>query len=366
MKRIFSVCIFLLMLDVGAAQQSTNNSPNTSNSVASGTVEQIRAEAEKGDAKAQARLGMCYFDGQGVTKDIDEAVKWLSKAAKQGNAAAQFILGNCYENGIGVSKDEDEAAKWNRMASENPDQSAIVEFLRSSTGQLDADGLTSLGLAYYFGNGVSQDYVEAVKWLQKAAKQRDSKAQLYLGRCYANGSGVQRDADEAIKWFCKSAEQGEAEAQEFLGLCYAQNLFNRPILQDNLGLPQDYKQAVKWFRRAANQGNASAQAALGDCYMDGHGVPKNQVEAYKWFNLAAAQDSNNAMTKIGESGRTLISRNMTAGEIAEAQQLSSAFVPRREKLDSNSGNSTLPENPTASGTGFFITDDGYLISNYLC
>jgi S1-C subfamily serine protease len=48
-------------------------------------------------------------------------------------------------------------------------------------------------------------------------------------------------------------------------------------------------------------------------------------------------------------------------EIAEAQQLSAAFVPKKEKPDSNS---TSSENPTASGTGFFITDDGYLISNY--
>jgi S1-C subfamily serine protease len=29
-----------------------------------------------------------------------------------------------------------------------------------------------------------------------------------------------------------------------------------------------------------------------------------------------------------------------------------------------SNNFTSPENQTATGTGFFITDDGYLISNY--
>ena len=52
---------------------------------------------------------------------------------------------------------------------------------------------------------------------------------------------------------------------------------------------------------------------------------------------------------------------MTPEQIAEAQQLAREFVPRKE--NSNSNNSISSENPIASGTGFFITDDGYLISN---
>ena len=52
---------------------------------------------------------------------------------------------------------------------------------------------------------------------------------------------------------------------------------------------------------------------------------------------------------------------MSPDQIAEAQRLSREFKPRKE---SGSDNSTSPESPTASGTGFFITDDGYLISNY--
>ena len=55
---------------------------------------------------------------------------------------------------------------------------------------------------------------------------------------------------------------------------------------------------------------------------------------------------------------------MTLEEIAEAQRLAAAFVPRKEKPSSSSDNSATPTNPSFSGTGFFITDDGYLISNY--
>jgi len=52
---------------------------------------------------------------------------------------------------------------------------------------------------------------------------------------------------------------------------------------------------------------------------------------------------------------------MTPDQIAEAQLLSREFRPRKE---TSSDNSISSGNPTATGTGFFITDDGYLISNY--
>ena len=55
---------------------------------------------------------------------------------------------------------------------------------------------------------------------------------------------------------------------------------------------------------------------------------------------------------------------MTPEQIAAAQQLSAEFVPKIETPISGSDNSNSPESPSASGSGFFITDDGYLISNY--
>ena len=48
---------------------------------------------------------------------------------------------------------------------------------------------------------------------------------------------------------------------------------------------------------------------------------------------------------------------MIPAEVVEAEQLARDFVPHKE------ANSIPSENPTAIGTGFFITDDGYLISN---
>ena len=58
---------------------------------------------------------------------------------------------------------------------------------------------------------------------------------------------------------------------------------------------------------------------------------------------------------------------MTQSQIAEGQRLAAAFIPGKatpQNQGATSNNSTSPENPTFTGTGFFITDDGYLISNY--
>ena len=99
------------------------------------------------------------------------------------------------------------------------------------------------------------------------------------------------------------------------------------------------------------------------------GVPKNNIEAYLWYNLASAHSSSN------ENDRKLIENSaalrdsiseLTPEEIAEAQHRSASFVPRKESVDSKSNPDSLfvSDSPIASGTGFFITDDGYLITNY--
>jgi hypothetical protein len=163
---------------------------------------------------------------------------------------------------------------------------------------------------------------------------------------YAGGVGVAKDEVEAVKWYRKAAEQNFARAQEALGSHYA----------DGLGVAKDEVEAAKWFRKAAEQGFSSyAQNNLGIRYETGNGVAKDYVEADKWLNLASAQGSESAKEHLSN-----VEKKMTPEQIAEAQELSREFRPRKE----GSKNSTSPENPTATGTGFFITEDGCLISNY--
>ena len=45
----------------------------------------------------------------------------------------------------------------------------------------NADVQFSLGFMYYHGDGVQQDYVEAMKWFKLAAAQGDADSQLNIG-----------------------------------------------------------------------------------------------------------------------------------------------------------------------------------------
>ena len=40
-----------------------------------------------------------YVNGQGVTQNYQQALKWFTLAAKQGHVNAQNYIGSVYENG---------------------------------------------------------------------------------------------------------------------------------------------------------------------------------------------------------------------------------------------------------------------------
>ena len=66
---------------------------------------------------------------------------------------------------------------------------------------------------YEYGQGVTQDYKEAVKWYRLAADQGNADAQLNLGSMHANGQGVTQDYARAHMWLNISASSGHKNAE---------------------------------------------------------------------------------------------------------------------------------------------------------
>jgi len=62
-----------------------------------------------------------------------------------------------------------------------------------------------LGQLYADGQGVPQDYAEALKWYYIASKEGNIWAQLAVGRFYENAYGVQQDYVEAYFWYSLAA-----------------------------------------------------------------------------------------------------------------------------------------------------------------
>ena len=134
---------------------------------------------------------------------------------------------------------------------------------------------------------------------------------------YCWGEGVPQDYQEALKWNRAAAEQGNAEAQSILCAMYYKGQ----------GVPQDYQEALKWCWTAAEQGEDYAQSTLGGMYFFGQGVRKNDVQAHKWFNLAASRTTPGKEESY-RSMRDTLAVTMTASQLAEAQRLAREWEPK--------------------------------------
>lgn len=76
----------------------------------------FRAQALRGNAFAQMKLGVMYRMGYGVPQDFTLAIKWWRAAAEQGNANAQCNLGFMYLYGVVVRPDPVAAYMWFNLA----------------------------------------------------------------------------------------------------------------------------------------------------------------------------------------------------------------------------------------------------------
>jgi TPR repeat protein len=86
--------------------------------------ERFRALAERGDTRAQYKIGVMFQRGWGVASNYQEAVIWFRLAADQGNSDAQKALGFNFLYGRGVSRDYVRAHMWFNLAAYGGNKSA--------------------------------------------------------------------------------------------------------------------------------------------------------------------------------------------------------------------------------------------------
>jgi TPR repeat protein len=159
----------------------------------------------------------------------------------------------------------------------------------------------------------NKNYAVALKEIRPLAQAGNADAEHLLGLMYYMGRGVAQDYKAALEWHRKAALKGKADAQYVVGAMYYTG--NAVI--------QDHKQAGVWFRRAAEQGHTQAQQVLGLMYRyHMGGMPQDNVIAYMLWNLAAANGSVNAAEQ-----RSQVLKGMTHEQIEEGQALSAAWRP---------------------------------------
>ena len=274
-------------------------------------LRQLRPLAERGNADAQFKLGSLYHEGLSVSQDYTEALKWFRRAAEQGDVNAQFNLGMLYaEGGRGINQDNVQALMWFNFAAAQGNTEAVQEkatlVLRMTPVQIEEAQKRAREFK------PESTYAAALQELKPLAEQGKVSAQFKLGLMYYKGQSLPQDYTEALKWFRLAAQQGDVYAQFNTGFMY----------EKGQGVPQNYAEAAKWYRRAADQGNATAQYNLGTMHERGLGVSQDDVQALMWFNLAASQGDAKASLS-----RDRLSVWMTPAQIAESQRQAREFRP---------------------------------------
>jgi TPR repeat protein len=201
----------------------------------------------------------------------------------------------------------------------------------------DKDNSTlSLGLRYFYGEGVQQDLRKAEELFDgmDAAHQEDLALmfQMGAGPVDRGNQGHAPDLALAAKWHQRAAERGDTQAQA--ALC--------GILYDGEGIPQNFALAADWCQRAAEKGDHDGQLTLGEMYEKGQGVLQDFVTAYMWYNLAATGFSNLSSLSDNKifkrvhsefmeraiSARDALARRMTPAQLAEGQRLAKEWRPK--------------------------------------
>jgi hypothetical protein len=158
------ICLLVLLLTAWAIRTSAQVPVRS-------RFDRLVASAENGDAAAQVELGIFYYNGRSDNHrpDYAEALKWFQRAADQGNPKAQDRIALMYYYGQGVPQDYAQAAHWYQLAAQGGDYHARLQ----------------LSDMYQRGIGVPRDASESRKWSKLATADHSDHKSFGFGTLLA-------------------------------------------------------------------------------------------------------------------------------------------------------------------------------------
>jgi TPR repeat protein len=181
--------------------------------------------AESGNSVAQFKVGLAYFNGDGVTPDSFEGAKWYRRAAEQGNVDAQANLANAYMNDsrlgerlkMGIYERARQAAKWWLMAAEKGHAPSQYEYARLYYNELKGTFISRKTTPLFEEEERGKYFGLALKWAKQASEAGHVDAQYLLGMIYDDGYALGvRKLEDAFVWYSLSADGGKQWAKEKL------------------------------------------------------------------------------------------------------------------------------------------------------
>jgi uncharacterized protein len=375
-----------------------------------------RRGAERGDADAEYDFGLIFHDASaGQKQNFDLAMKWFLRAANQGNPAALNMVGYMHDMGEGAAEDPKEAVRWYVKSADkgfdiaqynlgvmyqsgrgvDKDLAAAARWYRKAADQGDADSEASLGYLYEQGMGVESDIAQAITWYKAAARQGCSRALNNLGVLYSEGSGVPRNLVYAYVLYALAVDKAtEADDRKL-----AQD--NRTDITQKLSAAELAQAKALRMRAATNLELVLPESQTAGREDDGRNRPKPPAGASAPDIAGKAPDrATTAPTQPGSAG-TLVGTVKTAlatlgydvggkdnnlndkavaairtfqkdhgltadGQISPdllAALLASRFEASNASKTTNSPGSARKLKLYASGSGFYVSAAGDIVTN---
>ena len=197
--------------------------------------------ANKNNNYGHRIIALMYLNGYGVNQNISKGNEILFNIANLGDTWAIIYLADKAEK----NNDYVNAVKWYEIGDSLDDLHSTYK----------------LGIHYYKGLGVKQDFQLSFSFLKKSADKGHSDSQFYIGKFYHIGNGAyfgspaSRSFFEALKWYELSSAQNNHKAQNNMGILY--------YLGDGdftfRGFKADVKKSLNWFNIAIDNGSESAK-----------------------------------------------------------------------------------------------------------
>ena len=267
----------------------------------------LQRRASEGDPVAMYCMG--EIDFQVLPTNVSRALDLFQKSADAGYPQAQATIGALFLKGLPGILDRD------------PDKG--VSLLSEAVRAKSLTARFNLGMAYYNGDGVSQDSVKAAQWLQVAEKQNFAEAQYVLGRLLTEGDeNLPKNLSQGVHFLRKAAGQNHKLAKSYLeklgsqGSDHATELRNNsdspesPSMGDDeriqlarkyytgIGKAKDYDKAFQLLLPLAQGGYPEAARLVGLMKLSGKGTTKSPKEAKQWLSVAAQKGDVSAQKML--------------------------------------------------------------------
>jgi TPR repeat protein len=155
-------------------------------------AERYQKSCDNGERQGCNSLGLMYYNGEGVAKDLHHATELFTRACDAKGPGGCLNLGLMYVRGEIQPNDPNRAADF---------------FKRACDGGLPG-GCVNLGLLYAKGDGVPQDVTRAAALYTSACDQGNGVSCNLLGLFTEHGRGMPKDLDRAAELFKKSCDAG--------------------------------------------------------------------------------------------------------------------------------------------------------------